>query len=83
MKKVSICEFKRHLSSLVAEAAGGESILITKHKNPLAKLSAADRDHLIVGSRVGKVTLKPVLKRGSKGRYLAVLLEDRYGAGSR
>lgn len=83
MKRISICEFKKHFSSLVAEAAAGRRLLITKHRNVVATLSAAEQEHLTIGSRAGKVSLRPLLRRGSRGRYLKVLLDDRYGTGSR
>ncbi len=79
MKKVSIQELKRSLSSLVSEAASGERILITRHKKTVASLISFETEHLHVGARVGEGGLRPVLNRGTGGRYLEVLLEDRGG----
>jgi antitoxin (DNA-binding transcriptional repressor) of toxin-antitoxin stability system len=78
MKTVSLQELKARLSELVAEAAAGGSIVITKHGRSIAQLGAVSRPHLRVGSRVGKGGgLKPFLKISTKGRYLEVLEEDR------
>ena len=40
MKVINVQEAKTHLSRLIEEAAGGESILLAKHGKPLVKLSA-------------------------------------------
>jgi prevent-host-death family protein len=83
MKTVSIDALKRHLSSLIDEAAAGERIVITKHRKPVAALTAADTEHVRVGARFGRARLKPALKGPTKGQYLAVLLEDRRAADGR
>jgi prevent-host-death family protein len=77
MKTVSIDELKRNLASLVAAAAGGERILITRHRRPVASLSRADLEHVHVGALVGRASLKPLLRAASRGAYLEVLVEDR------
>ena len=77
MKTVSLDELKRNLSSLVAAAAGGERILITRHRRPVASLSRADLEDVHVGSsgRTGEPQAAP--SRGNAGAYLEVLIEDR------
>jgi prevent-host-death family protein len=77
MKKVSIQDLKAGLSAAVAEAQAGRTIVITRHNEPVAQLGPARTDHLHRGVRVGRGRVTPALKRGTKGRYLAVLLEDR------
>jgi len=77
MKTVSIDELKRSLSSLVDQAAAGARILITKHRRPVASLSAADMEHVHIGTRFGRGALKPLLKAPTQGRYLEVLDSDR------
>ncbi len=77
MKTVSIQELKRSLSSLVAEAAGGERILITRHRRPIASLVPAGTEHLHTGSRFGRAEIKPLLSRPGLRRYLDALLDDR------
>jgi prevent-host-death family protein len=77
MKTVSIDELKRNLASLVAAAAGGERILITRHRRPVASLSRADLEHAHVGAQAGRASLKPLLRAATRGAYLEVLVEDR------
>jgi prevent-host-death family protein len=77
MKTVSIDELKRNLSAFIVQAAGGERILITRHRRPVAALVPADREHLHIGSRVGRARLKRLLEGPTKGAYLDVLIEDR------
>jgi prevent-host-death family protein len=81
MKTVSIDELKRHLSSLVDQAAAGARILITKHRRPVASLAAADMEHVHVGARFGRGALKPLLRAPTQGQYLEVLASDRRPAG--
>jgi prevent-host-death family protein len=81
MKTVSIDELKRNLSSFVDQAAGGARILITKHRRPVASLSPADLEHVRVGMRFGRGTLKPLLKAPTQGKYLEVLGADRRPSG--
>ncbi len=78
MKRISIQDLKARLSAAVAEAEAGSTIVITRHNEPVAQLSPALSRHLHRGEHAGKGRITPVLKkRGTKGRYLAVLLEDR------
>ena len=77
MKTVSIDDLKRNLSAFVAEAAGGERIVITRHGRPVASLTRADLEHVHVGSRAGRAVLRPLLKAATKGAYLDVLADDR------
>ena len=84
MKMVSIQDLKRHLSSLVAEASAGEVVVITRHSRAVATLSSFDSGHLHVGRRArAGALLKPLLHRATKGRYLAVLDDDRRGGSDR
>lgn len=77
MKQMSIQDLKARLSGAVAEAESGTTILITRHNEPVAQLSPARLPHLHRGSRVGSGRIEPAIPRGTKGRYLAVLLDDR------
>jgi prevent-host-death family protein len=77
MKKVSIQDLKAHLSEAVAEAHAGRSIVITRHNQPVAQLGPARTEHVHRGARVGMGRVKPALKRGTKSRSLAILLDDR------
>jgi prevent-host-death family protein len=77
MKRISIQDLKSRLSSAVAEAEAGETILVTRHNRAVAQLGPAHEAHVHRGKLVGKVGLKPAIKQGTGGRSLEVLLEDR------
>jgi len=80
MKQVSIHGLKGHLSAVIADAESGQTILITRHNRPVAQLAPARVPHTHMGKGRRAGTLRPLLKRGTRGRYLSVLLEDRRGA---
>ena len=77
MKQISIQDLKASLSAAISEAESGNTIVITRHNHPVAQLTPAHPQHVHRGENVGKGGIKPALKRGTKGRYLAILLEDR------
>ena len=77
MKRISIQDLKARLSAAVAEAESGNTLVITRHNEPVAQLSPACSPYVHRGKDVGRGRLRPALKRATKGRYLAVLLEDR------
>jgi antitoxin (DNA-binding transcriptional repressor) of toxin-antitoxin stability system len=78
VKQVSIQDLKAHLSATVAEAEGGETILVARHGDVVARLGPAHAATVHRGRRVGS-RLLPAVARGTGGRYLAVLLDDRGG----
>ncbi len=77
MKRISIRDLKAQLSGAISEAEAGSTIVITRHNAPVAQLSPARSLHVSRGKRVGTGRIKPAMKRGTKGRYLAVLKDDR------
>ena len=77
MKQVSIQDLKARLSAVIAEAQSGKTVVITRHNAPVAQLGPAARPQVYRGQQVGAGRIRPALKRGTNGRYLAVLLEDR------
>jgi prevent-host-death family protein len=79
MKRISVQDLKAQLSAAVAEAEAGGTLLITRHNTPVARLSPAHPSDVHRGARAGTGHLRPALKRSTRGRYLAVLLEDRAG----
>lgn len=79
MKHISIQDLKAQLSAAVAEAESGRTLVVTRHHDPVAHLSPARSFHLHRGRRLGAGQITPAVTRGTKGRYLAVLLEDRGG----
>ena len=74
---VSIQDLKAALSAMIARAEDGETILVTRHNEPVAQLGPARAAAVHRGKNVGGGRLKAAVKRGTKGRYLEVLLEDR------
>ena len=77
MKRISIQDLKAQLSAAVAEAQSGSTFVVTRHNEPVAQLGPAGPQHLHRGQRAGSGCLKPAIRRGTKGRYLEVLMEDR------
>jgi len=77
MRLVSIQDLKAKLSAMVAEAEAGDTIIITRHNAPVAQLSPARTESVSRGKNVGFGRLRAALRRGTRGRYLDVLLEDR------
>ncbi len=77
MKRISIQDLKAALSATVSEAEAGRTILVTRHNEPVAQLGPADRGHVHRGSAKALWRLKPAVPRGTKGRYLKVLADDR------
>ena len=79
VKRISIQDLKAQLSGAVSEAEAGSTIVITRHNEPVAQLSPARPQHVHRGSGVGTGRLTAAVTRGTRGRYLVVLLEDRGG----
>lgn len=77
MKQVSIQDLKGRLSAAVADAESGRTIVITRHNEPVAQLGPTGPPAVHRGRNVGTARVMPAIKRGTKGRYLAVLKDDR------
>jgi prevent-host-death family protein len=77
MSEISIQDLKARLSGAIAEAEAGETLVITRHRTPVAHLGPAVVAAVRRGSRVGRGRLMPALKSGTRGRALAALLDDR------
>jgi prevent-host-death family protein len=77
MKQISIQDLKAKLSSAVAEAESGNTIVITLQNAPVAKLIPAHPQYVHRGTDAGKRGVRPALKRRTKIPYLSALLEDR------
>jgi antitoxin (DNA-binding transcriptional repressor) of toxin-antitoxin stability system len=80
VKEISIQDLKGRISSVIADAEAGVTVLITRHRRPVAKLSPAVSDHVHVGARFGRAKLRAVSNTSTHGRYLEVLLDDRRGS---
>ena len=77
MKRISIQELKAHLSAAVAEAEAGGILVVTRHNEPVAQLGPAHPQHVHRRSRLDSGQLRPAVARGTSGRYLEVLADDR------
>ena len=77
MKQISIQDLKAKLSAAISEAESGNTIVITRHNEPVAKLIPAHPQYVHRGKDLGKGGIRPVLKKGRKIPYLDVLFEDR------
>jgi prevent-host-death family protein len=80
MTRISVQDLKAQLSSAIAQAESGDTLVITRHNQPVARLVPAVPPHVHRGARVGAGRLRPAIQgglRGEKGRYLAVLMDDR------
>jgi antitoxin (DNA-binding transcriptional repressor) of toxin-antitoxin stability system len=77
MKRLSIQDLRSGLSAAIAEAEAGGTFLITRHNEPVAQLGPARRQHVHQSSHADDGRLRPALSRATKGRYLAILSEDR------
>ena len=77
MKQVSTQDLKANLSAVVAAAESGETIEITRHNTPVARLGPARHPNVHYGERLGRGRITPAIKGGTGGRALQILLEDR------
>lgn len=77
MKRISVQDLKAQLSGAIAEAEAGATLIVTRHNQPVAQLGPAVPAHLHAGARDAAHRLRPAVAHGTKGRYLAVLLDDR------
>lgn len=79
MKQISVQDLKARLSAIISEAEAGNTIVITRHNEPVARLIPAHSQYVHYGKDAGKGGVKPAIKRGKKIPYLQTLLEDREG----
>jgi prevent-host-death family protein len=70
MKKISIQDLKAQLSAAIAEAESGETILITRHNEPVALLAPA---HLPFTSTVDDCLEKAESSRLSRKEPVAAI----------
>ena len=77
MRQISIQDLKATLSAAVARAEAGDTIVITRHNEPVAKLVPAGPQHVHRGKDVGTRVMRPALKPGARIPYLETLSDDR------
>jgi prevent-host-death family protein len=51
MRTVSLAEAKAHFSELVTQVAAGEEVVITRHGQPIVRLSGVDKAKAQLASR--------------------------------
>ena len=80
MKQVNLAEAKAHLSELVAQAAAGEPVCITRRGKPVAQLTAVDvRRKRIDPAALQAITDKmPMQREGARGFARRMLDDERY-----
>jgi prevent-host-death family protein len=78
MKEISIQDLKAGLSAAIERAGRGEVLTITRHGDPVARLTPPVAPSVHRPAAPGK-RLRPALARGTRGRYLEVLRDDRGG----
>lgn len=80
MTRISVQDLKANLSAAISEAESGQTLVVTRHNEPVAHLGPARPARVHRGALVGTDRLRPAIKgsiKGPKGRYLAVLADDR------
>jgi prevent-host-death family protein len=77
MKRISIQDLKAQLSAAISDAESGNTIVITRHNEAVAKLIPAYPQNVHRVKEGGTAGLKPALKRRTKIPYLNILSEDR------
>ncbi|MEO6401791.1 MAG: type II toxin-antitoxin system Phd/YefM family antitoxin [Vicinamibacteria bacterium] len=78
MKRISIQDLKAGLSAVIAEAEGGQTVLVTRHNRAVARLSPVSLGRgQGDGPPLGAPALTPLLRKATGGRYLRVLKDDR------
>lgn len=65
MKEVGVYQAKTHLAKLLGEVAAGETIVITKHGRPIARIVPTDET-----KRTAAATIKAI-RAGRRGQRLA------------
>jgi prevent-host-death family protein len=76
MNMVSVQDLKAALSSVIAAAESGQTIIITRHGKAVARLCPADPPHVHRGRLVGQ-PWPPAVTSGLGAHALATLLDDR------
>lgn len=79
MRQVQASEAKTHLLQLLDEVERGETLIITRHGRPIARLAPeldrrqAEIDHAIAGIQmcrrsIGRITTEEILSARNEGR---------------
>ena len=77
MKQISIQDLKAQLSSTIAEAQAGATIIVTRHNQPVAQLGPAQTRHVHRGKgRPARHDSSLQSRERPRDGTLAVLAED-------
>jgi prevent-host-death family protein len=79
MREIAASDAKAHLAQLLSDVEGGETIVITRHGRPVARLvpetnrRQAEIDRAVAGiralrQRTGKITVEDLLSARDEGR---------------
>lgn len=77
MKLISLKDLKENLSQWTEEAAKGTAIQVTRYNKPYVFLLGVQSPSLHIGKSAGTATLRSAASAASKGKFHAVLKEDR------
>ena len=79
MKSVPIKVLKQELARWTEIASKGETVEITRHNKPFARLGPAWGPEVHIGRHLGRGGLRPAVDKGTNGIALKALMEDREG----
>lgn len=78
MRIVSLKDLKENLAEIAECASKGEHVSVTKYNKPYIALVPVHSLNLRLGKNLG-TPLDCFGSKSSKGKFLDILLEDRYG----
>jgi len=80
MISVTIQDLKQTLAEIIGRIEHGESIVITRHGRPVARLVPHADPNVHTGADFGsREPLEPLGDRATGGKYLEILRDDRRG----
>lgn len=83
MKTVGVYEAKTHLARLLDEVEKGESITITRHRKPVAVLTAPDEEAEATVERIRAIDALREFGRAHSGALAGLNIKDLINEGRR
>jgi prevent-host-death family protein len=77
MRTVSLAEAKAHFSELVTQVAAGEEMVITRHGQPIVRLSGVEKTKAPLASRARFRAQLPYLDQSSASLIRSLRDEER------